>query len=982
MSGDKKSYKVFISSTYLDNAERRRIVEDAVIRADMQPIGMERFTASAHPTVGECERYARDCDIYVGIIAHPYGWIPDGKQVSITELEYDAAKEAERPRLMFEMDGSVPVDMQKDFDPLPDRWDKQKKLDDFKAKYRKDQMPTPFTDTSLGTKVLHALNLRRDQQEGKRPAADRRKPDDGAVSQELDRYRRAAKSLHETLPLAGFKTKLRVPIALEELYVPLQAHVDLRASGDAIFADAREGEERLKSAHGALDIALIDAFREAAKCRRRGLVILGDPGSGKTTHLKRLLLWCLRQGPEEMGLAPESLPVFLPLRDLRDLSKGIHGFIEQTLDNPHLRMPEGFGARLLARGRLLLLFDGLDEVSDPKDRARVARWIEQAAQARPSCTAVVTCRFAGYDKAARLGTEFLELHLRPLTREQSETFIGNWYRTVETGLAPDPAQGAITAQQRADDLIERLRAPNFRSARMVEMTRNPLLLANLCLVHRDRGALPRGRHQLYDECIEVLLERWREGKALAINVSAEVGRRVLQPAALWLHAEEGRTRASAHDLAPILGPALKATQWCDGDAATFLRTVRDESGLLTGWGPDHFGFMHLGFQEYLAACELRRLAFAGDKDAVLKDLASHYGESWWQEMILMLLAQGNPSLFTPFMQQALRHPCFGAATELLGLILEEAAEVSVRPFVELLQQPPGEDPAHWARQLGALHVLERLGADVEFNTLVKSLRQHPLGEVQALAQARAQAAIRPTRVTQQGGVELVLIPGGTCHMGSPASDPQALNYERPAHDVEVRAFYLGRHPVTNEEYGRFLKAHPDVEEPSYWGDRQFNQARQPVVGVSWEDAQRFAEWAGGRLPTEAEWEYAARAGTATRYWWGDEVGKNNANCHGCGSQWDGKQTAPVGSFEPNAFGLHDMLGNVWEWVEDCWHGSYKGAPTDGSAWGKQQGGDCAWRVVRGGSWDSDPRGIRSAIRFGYTPDPRIEDAGFRLAQDI
>jgi predicted NACHT family NTPase len=153
------------------------------------------------------------------------------------------------------------------------------------------------------------------------------------------------------LPLAGFKTKLRVPIALEELYVPLQAHVDLRASGDAIFADAREGEERLKSAHGALDIALIDAFREAAKRRRRGLVILGDPGSGKTTHLKRLLLWCLRQGPEEMGLAPESLPVFLPLRDLRDLSKGIDGFIEQTLDNPHLRMPEGFGARLLARGR-------------------------------------------------------------------------------------------------------------------------------------------------------------------------------------------------------------------------------------------------------------------------------------------------------------------------------------------------------------------------------------------------------------------------------------------------------------------------------------------------------------------------------------------------------------------------------------------------------------------------------------------------------
>ena len=391
--------------------------------------------------------------------------------------------------------------------------------------------------------------------------------------------------------------------------------------------------------------------------------------------------------------------------------------------------------------------------------------------------------------------------------------------------------------------------------------------------------------------------------------------------------------------------------------------------------------MHLGFQEYLAACESRRLAFEGDKDAVLKDLASHYGESWWQEVILMLLAQGNPSLFTPFLQQALRHPRFGASTELLGFILEEAAEVSVTPFVELLQQPPGEDPAHWARQRNALHVLERLGADAELDTLVKSLRQHPLGEVQALAQARAQAAIRPTRVTPEGGVELVLIPGGAFLMGSPASDDEGYEDERPAHDVRVPAFYLGRHPVTNEEYGRFLKANPEVEEPSFWGERQLNQARQPVVGVSWEDAQRFAEWAGGRLPSEAEWEYAARAGTTTRYWWGDEVGKDNANCAGCGSQWDGKQTAPVGSFQPNGFGLHDMLGNVWEWVEDCWHESYKGAPANGSAWGKQQGGDCARRVIRGGSRNSEPGDVRSAYRLRTTPGNRSNLVGFRLAQD-
>ncbi|MGQ0443888.1 MAG: formylglycine-generating enzyme family protein [Beijerinckiaceae bacterium] len=644
-------------------------------------------------------------------------------------------------------------------------------------------------------------------------------------------------------------------------------------------------------------------------------------------------------------------------------------------------MPEGFGARLLDRGRLLLLFDGLDEVSDPKERTKVARWIEEAAQARPTCTAVVTCRFAGYDPETRLRSEFLELHLRPLTREQSEGFIRNWYRVVETGLAPDPAQGAITAQQRAEELIERLKEPGFRSARMVEMTRNPLLLANLCLVHRDRGGLPRGRHQLYDECIEVLLERWREAKALTVNVSAEIGRSILQPAALWLHAEEGRTRASAQVLAPVLEPALKATQWRDGDAQTFLRTVRDESGLLTGWGPDQYGFMHLGFQEYLAACELRRQAFEGEKDTVLKDLANHYGESWWQEVILLLLAQRNPSLFTPFMREAIRNPRFPEASELLGLILEESPEVPAEPFVAFLQEPPGTDQSHWAGQLTALGVLERLQAEDELSNLAESLRNHPLPALRNWVKSRARAVAQPVLVTQNGGVDLVLIPGGTFHMGSPASDAEGYKYERPAHDVQVPAFYLGRHPVTNEEYGQFLKANPDVEEPGYWGNRQFNQARQPVVGVSWEDARRFAQWAGARLPTEAEWEYAARAGTTTRYWWGDEVGKNNANCDGCGSQWDGKQSSPVGSFQPNAFGLHDMLGNVWEWVQDCWHESYEGAPLDGSAW-EQQGGDCARRVVRGGSWGDDPSVVRSASRSGVAPGFLDFDLGFRLAQDI
>jgi formylglycine-generating enzyme required for sulfatase activity len=156
--------------------------------------------------------------------------------------------------------------------------------------------------------------------------------------------------------------------------------------------------------------------------------------------------------------------------------------------------------------------------------------------------------------------------------------------------------------------------------------------------------------------------------------------------------------------------------------------------------------------------------------------------------------------------------------------------------------------------------------------------------------------------------------------------------------------------------------------------------------VTWDDAKEYIAWLNRitgkeyRLLTEAEWEYAARAGATTAYFWDDEIGQANANCVGCGSQWDGKQTSPVGSFKANAFGLYDMHGNVYEWVEDTWHDSYKGAPVDGTAW--LQGGDARSRVVRGGSWNSIPRVPRAASRYRNSTDGRNNLFGFRLARTL
>ena len=194
---------------------------------------------------------------------------------------------------------------------------------------------------------------------------------------------------------------------------------------------------------------------------------------------------------------------------------------------------------------------------------------------------------------------------------------------------------------------------------------------------------------------------------------------------------------------------------------------------------------------------------------------------------------------------------------------------------------------------------------------------------------------------------------------------------------------IGRYEVTSAEYDRFADVDSSRSRPN---DHGWGRGSRPVINVSQEDAKAYAAWLSEqtgkayRLPSEAEWEYAARSGTETAYSWGDEIGVNRANCDGCGSEWDNEQTAPVGRFAANAFGLFDMHGNVWEWVEDCYHDNYEGAPTDGRAW--TSGCDSNIAVVRGGSWYVDPRALRPANRGRGRPSNRGDDDGFRLVQDL
>ena len=820
--------------------------------------------------------------------------------------------------------------------------------------------------------VAKSLELLQKKREIKKKASE-----DPVFHDDVRRYCKRISNLHRDIPTMGFPRSLRSPIPIEEIYVTLRAMVDLRAGGESCFADSEDAEACIGGEGTCREIDLPQALEEAIKRGRQGVVILGDPGSGKSTHLKRLLLWSLADKPDSVNLPNEILPVFLPLREWTDPSKSLITFMESQLNHPHLQMPNGFGKKMLERGRLLFLLDGLDEVADTDLRVEVTRWIEKAMDVYPDSFFVVTCRFAGYNEEVRFKSRFLELHIRPLSPEKANEFVRKWYRIVERGLIPDPEQAEAVAKTKADDLLEGLAQPEYRARKVLTMTRNPLLLTNLCLVHRDRGMLPKHRVILYKECTEVLLELWRRAKKITSRVNASDGKRILQPAALYMHSKNLK-RAKGKELAKAIEPALKHVKWPYGDAADFLAAVREDSGLLTGWGSGEYGFMHLGFQEYLAAMEIWRLHFRGRSTKALKILAKGFGSAWWQEVILMLLAIPEISAFEPFFEQVVELDSFAQNNEMVDMCLEDAAEVSSKPFLQLLKKDPGQDESLWRRQKAALKALNRIAPDLlqaEYRRpLLKELERHPFHEIRLWAENVDHTAKSETVVSGPIGYELVRIPRGTFIMGSNPSERGRRAFEGPAREVSVETFYMGRYPLTNLEYERFLDANPDVMEPKYWSDRKFNSPEQPVVGVTWDEAERFAKWAGLQLPSEAQWEYACRAGTSTRYCTGDsERDLDRAGWYG---QNSGGHPHPAGEKEPNAFGLFDMHGNVYEWCEDDWHENYDGAPSDGRSWTDSTRG--LRRVFRGGSWDSRPDSCRSASRNLNISIGRNNYLGFRL----
>ncbi|MFM9960895.1 MAG: SUMF1/EgtB/PvdO family nonheme iron enzyme [Planctomycetaceae bacterium] len=788
------------------------------------------------------------------------------------------------------------------------------------------------------------------------------------------------------LKLPGMGRSFLIDLPIADAYVPLQT---------TLFRQMQEhGLERSQKHHteSAGDVTDLErVFHEAARLGQRGVVLLGEPGSGKTTGARQIA-WRLAGGnrsPEDLGLPAGITPVLLRFRNLNRAAladpNGLRRFLaDETrsaaaakgLDEPgealdQLSAPPG--------GGLLWILDGLDEVIDPAARAQVSTWVTQAISQRPSDWFLVTCRFAGYNrKGVSLGAQFVEFHVCPLSEKQIGQFVGDWFRAADK-LLNHPEM----AEAHANKLLNLLNRPDYQTQQLRRLCQYPLMLTILCVVfHEGQQNLPQDRFELYELCVLVLLKHLRQqvyeleltrNERNVLPVDPIAAKTVLARMAWWMHGEQQREAASMEELAAEAKRGLAQVSLGCGlgdDGRAFIERMKDETGILAGDNQGRYGFLHLTFQEYLAADHAVR-------EGLAQDLASRATDSWWEEVTLLSLSRTGP-FFEVFFRELLANGIAETRPDVAEHFLAEAKGFSAAPFLEVLSPNNSAPPR---RVVAVLRLLRERATKIPgLAEIVSPFATSVDPETQGFAReilGRLGITLPPVTnernvfVDERTGITFVSIPDGEFDMGSNEYDD-----ERRVHRVRLsHDFWLAKYPVTNAQYGEYMKsAGPKVEPPAYWDNRRFNQPEQPVVGVSWHDAQAFCEWAGCRLPTEAEWEYACRAGEPGKYSFGND--ESQLGEYAWFADNSGSQTQPVGTKRPNAWGLYDMHGNVWEWCEDIYdaelYARRQGVTTDPL---QTSGSD--YRVLRGGSWGSNPRDTRSAYRDRLTPGDRYSFTGFR-----
>jgi formylglycine-generating enzyme required for sulfatase activity len=720
--------------------------------------------------------------------------------------------------------------------------------------------------------------------------------------------------------IVGDNRAYRFPI--DEFYIPLTTSSSPGADA------AKRGEMR------AGPIPLQEALLAHPK-----LLVVGDPGSGKTTFLKRVAFQLCNEyangGPLPVRIEAAVLSTYIAQQHTKtgpaDLSSPdwIPVFLGAQCDEKNRGLPADYFRAKLKAGGCHVLIDGLDETPDEPSRERLVKLICAAAAAFDGCRFVVTSRPEGKIPIP----DFEEALIGDLEPEAIRAFLAKLAKQLYS-----------TDETRERMFREELEAAVNGRREIRKMTRNPVMLTALAVLQHNNVKLPEKRVDLYGSILEWLSkQRAKPGRMPAGDCLLRLRELALE---MQNHAE-GRQKQVPLGWA---GEKL-ARRFANREAAErFLRAEQADSGIVVSRGRE-IAYWHLTFQEYLAALEI-----AGWPDA------DQY----------KLLLDGDPRIYKPEWRETAL--LYGGLLHNIG---PRKVDALLRRVLDKMGgQPSLADRAKCVGLIGAL-LPDLVGYTVSDKRYEESLRlvmdifdpekskNVPFTDRLAAAEALGQAG--DPRLARHAWVT---IPAARNYwIGAQSKDPKGRNYDKEAWDdemprkVDLAPFRIGKYPVTVAQYLTFVEegTAPD-REPKNW-DQQQEHPNWPVVNVTWHQATAYCEWAGGRLPTEEEWERAARGPNCTKYPWGNEdIDPSRANYD---ESKIGHPT-PVGLYPSGASaeGASDLVGNAWEWTSSEW--------SEGS-------GTYVWR---GGSFNYNRRFARSSFRYYYLPVVLGHYLGFRLAGGI
>ena len=963
---------VFISSTSDDLKEHREQAAKAALASGFSPHMMEYFPASGHtPSLPACLEKVEEAELVVVLVAHRYGWVPDAPEnpdkKSITWLECEHAwQRTKKEVLAFLVDPDYPwpAELREDYRLVKERKRpgiveevdrNEEKLGQFKkglSGYFRGQFTDAASVRPLVSEALAAWRQRHHPAHEALPEGD------------PEAYLKALEDDTRQIRITGLTTRRAEPyfFGIDEIYISLTTLASHEASHPGAVREV-EQERRV-----ALEQAL----------SKRKVVIVGDPGSGKSTFLRRVAFELCRtlRGTRPAGAAPflapddRRFPILIrvaefakllaadPSPKLADSPDWIAYFLGKQSEEYRWGAGERFFQRKLDGGNCLVMVDGLDEAPELAMRERIARLLERATQAFGKCDFLVSTR-PQTNVGESVLKDFHPVRITELETPEIKTFFDHFARA----LALSEAESKRFRQDLETALESR---PEIR-----EMARNAVMLTALAVLQHNDQRLPEYRVDLYGSILGWLASarKYKEGRP-GPKECLDYMRR------LALHMQDGPDGARLVQIGKRMAAELLAGEFGGSVDANedLLERETEDSGIVSSVGND-LKFWHLSFQEYLAALEIGGLSE--------------------KRQIETVVASGK-----------LHHPEWRETMRLLGGVLFKQGEAKVEGLFQAILERLGEQPkladqARCAALLGVMmRDLSRMGYQPKTRGYERTIRAamrifdaaaEPIDLKTRIDAADALGQVGDPRLEEDNWVE---IPAGTFYMGAQKEkkkgrnyDPEAWEDEAPVHEVTLRGFRIGRFLVTVQEFEKFwvgggystleywAEGYRRFSQPAGWGwQRQY--PNRPVVGVSWFEAAAYCSWKGGRLPTEPEWERAARGPEGSRYPWGNgrPLDASLANYAGAVGH-----PTPVGLFPKgnSSEGLCDMLGNVWEWC-GYWYGRYDmGSQEDPRR--LKHGGVKVWR---GGSWDYGPRFVRVSARVGVKPKDRSRSVGFRCAGEL